>query len=101
MVRSEPVVSPLLNEHIRGCVMNKPLWLLPLLLPVAGAAVAQDAGDCPYLAADSGLTWEHRGGTDYDFCRALRADGTEAFGMNISRQAPFKPKGGNKAERVV
>lgn len=82
--------------------MNKPLWLLPLLLPVAGAVAAQDAsGACPYLAADTGLTWEHRGGADYDFCRALRADGSEAFGLNIARKAPFKPKGGNRAERAT
>ena len=80
--------------------MNKPVWLLPLLLPFAGTAVAQDAGACPYLSADTGLTWEHRGGADSDFCRALRQDGSEAFGMTIAKDAPFKPKGGNRAERV-
>lgn len=81
--------------------MNKPLWLLPLLLPLAGAAAAQDAGACPYLAADTGLTWEHRGGPGSDFCRAIRQDGSEAFGMTIAKDAPFKPKGGNKAENVT
>jgi hypothetical protein len=80
--------------------MNKPIWLLPLLLPLAGAAAAQDAGACPYLAADTGLTWEHRGAAGSDFCRALRADGSEAFGMTIAQDAPFKPKGGNRAEHV-
>ncbi|GAB3090043.1 hypothetical protein [Lysobacter terrae] len=80
--------------------MNKPVWLLPLLLPLAGAAAAQDAGACPYLAADTGLTWEHRGSADSDFCRALRQDGSEAFGMTIAKASPFKPKGGNRAERV-
>ena len=80
--------------------MNKPVWLLPLLLPLAGAAAAQDAGACPYLAADTGLTWEHRGTGDSDFCRALREDGSEAFGLTIAKDAPFKPKGGNRAERV-
>ncbi len=80
--------------------MNKPAWLLPLLLPLAGTATAQDAGACPYLAADTGLTWEHRGSGDSDFCRALRADGSEAFGLTIAKDAPFKPKGGNRAERV-
>ena len=80
--------------------MNKPAWLLPLLLPLAGTAAAQDAGACPYLAADTGLTWEHRGSGDSDFCRALRADGSEAFGLTIAKDAPFKPKGGNRAERV-
>jgi hypothetical protein len=80
--------------------MNKPMWLLPLLLPLAGTAAAQDAGACPYLAADTGLTWEHRGSGDSDFCRALRQDGSEAFGLTIAKDAPFKPKGGNRAERV-
>ena len=80
--------------------MNKPAWLLPLLLPLAGTAAAQDAGACPYLAADTGLTWEHRGSGDSDFCRALRADGSEAFGLTIAKDAPFKPKGGNRAEHV-
>lgn len=82
--------------------MNKPVWLLPLLLPFAGAATAQNAGvACPYLAADTGLTWEYRDSGDTDLCRALRADGSEAFGLMIAREAPFKPKGGNRAERVV
>jgi hypothetical protein len=80
--------------------MNKPAWLLPLLLPLAGTAAAQDAGACPYLAADTGLTWEHRGTGDSDFCRALRGDGSEAFGLTIAKDAPFKPKGGDRAERV-
>lgn len=80
--------------------MNKPVWLLPLLLPLAGTAAAQDAGACPYLAAETGLTWEHRGTGDSDFCRALREDGSEAFGLTIAKDAPFKPKGGNRAERV-
>lgn len=80
--------------------MNKPVWLLPLLLPFAGTAVAQDAGACPYLSADTGLTWEHRASANSDFCRALRQDGSEAFGMTIAKDAPFKPKGGNRAERV-
>lgn len=79
---------------------NRTVWLLPFLLPVAGTAAAQDAGACPYLANDTGLVWEHRGGDDYDFCRALRADGTEAFGMNISREATFR-LGGKRAERIM
>jgi hypothetical protein len=81
--------------------MNKPVWLLPLLLPLAGTAAAQNVGACPYLSAETALTWEHRGNADSDFCRALRADGSEAFGMTIAKQAPFKPKGGNRAERVT
>lgn len=85
----------------RGNAMKKPLWLLPLLLPLAGAAAAQDAAGCPQLPAELGLTWEHRAGPDYDFCRALRADGTEAFGLNIAKDAPFEPLRVNRAERVT
>lgn len=81
--------------------MNKPVWLLPLLLPLAGTATAQNAGACPYLAADTGLTWEHRGSADSDFCRALRADGSEAFGLTIAKDTPFKPRVGSRAERVT
>ena len=80
--------------------MNKPVWLLPLLLPLAGTVAAQNAGACPYLAADTGLTWEHRGSGDSDFCRALRQDGSEAFGLTIAADAPFKPKTSDRAERV-
>ena len=81
--------------------MNKSNWMLSLLLlPLAGTAAAQSAGACPYLDASTGLTWEHRAGPNFDFCRALKADGTEVFGVYISPQAPFKPKNANRAERV-
>lgn len=81
--------------------MKKSYWLLSLLLPLAGTAAAQSAGACPYLDANTGLTWEHRAGPSFDFCRALKADGTEAFGVYIAREAPFKPRGSNKAEEVT
>ncbi|HEY0504957.1 MAG TPA: hypothetical protein VGD42_15860 [Lysobacter sp.] len=61
-------------------------------------AHAQDQGNCPQLPADSGLTWEYRTTGGSDFCRALRADGSEAFGLYISRKANFEPKRGNRAE---
>ncbi len=72
------------------------------LLVLAGMATAnaqaQDQGNCPQLPADSGLAWEYRASGDSDFCRALRADGSEAFGLYISRKANFEPKRGNRAE---
>jgi hypothetical protein len=72
------------------------------LLVLAGLgtanAQAQDQGNCPQLPALSGLTWEYRASGDSDFCRALRADGSEAFGLYISRKANFEPKRGNRAE---
>jgi hypothetical protein len=74
---------------------------LPLLL-MAGAACAQDAataGNCPQLPADAGLTWEARGSDAGDFCRALFADGSEAFGLYITPERSFDPVRRNRAER--
>ena len=75
------------------------------LLVLAGLGMAnahaQEQGNCPQLPAESGLTWEYRASGDSDFCRALRADGSEAFGLYISRKANFEPKRGNRAEPGV
>ena len=74
------------------------------LLVLAGLAANADAqaqGNCPELPADSGLAWEAKSTGDADFCRALRADGSEAFGLYISRKATFEPKRGNRAEAGV
>ena len=59
---------------------------------------AQTASACPVIPASSGLTWEHRPAGDADFCRALRADRTEAFAVFIARKAPFKPQRSDRAE---
>ncbi|MGY1425360.1 hypothetical protein [Lysobacter sp. A289] len=74
---------------------------MSLLLFAAGAAQAQDPGSCPQLPGDTDLTWEHRGMGESDFCRALRSDGSEAFGMYISNEAAFDPKRGNREEADV
>lgn len=50
------------------------------------------------LPADTGLRWEYRGTADTDFCRALRSDGSEAFGLYIAAKQPFEPKRGDRAE---
>jgi hypothetical protein len=42
---------------------------------------------------------EHRV-AGFDFCRAIRG-WQQAFGMTIAKDAPFKPKGGNRAENVT
>lgn len=74
-----------------------------LVLAALGAnAQAQstqvDQGSCPVLPADSGLVWEYRNSGASDFCRAVRADGSEAFGLYIAYKANFEPKRGNRAE---
>ncbi len=81
--------------------MQRLAWLL-LLTTAAAPALAQDPGNCPRLPPESGLTWQHKAiGNDADLCRALRADGSEAFGLYIARDTPFEPKGGDRAEEGV
>lgn len=69
------------------------------LLGAGGHALAQsESTACPLLPADSGLTWEYKAAASTQFCRALRADGTEAFGLYIAQESPFRPARGNRAE---
>jgi len=77
--------------------------LLVLAGSMAGvqAQESNDGGNCPQLPANAGLAWEYKASGDSDFCRALRADGSEAFGLYISRKANFEPKRGNRAEEAV
>lgn len=70
------------------------------LLAVAGMAQAQSAGTCPALPADTGLTWETKTAGATQFCRALRADGSEAFGLYIAKQTAFKPTRSMRAEEA-
>lgn len=82
--------------------MNKSAWLVPVLLVMAAAAQAQNPAACPQLPADAELAWEHQGSGGADFCRALRSDGSEAFGVYIAAESPFSPKRINReAEGVI
>lgn len=78
-------------------------WL-GLLFVLCASAKAQEAepakGNCPMLPASTGLHWEYRGTADSDFCRALREDGSEAFGLYIASKSPFEPKRSNRAEET-
>ncbi|MBA2238795.1 MAG: hypothetical protein H0W24_08900 [Lysobacter sp.] len=69
---------------------------MPVLLVLAAAAQAQNPAACPQLPADAELSWEHRASGDSDFCRALRNDGSEAFGVYIATDSPFSPKRVNR-----
>lgn len=68
-------------------------------LGLAADVAAQQAPSCPQLPSNAGLTWEYRGGGDTDLCRALRADGSEAFGLVISSKPTFEPQRPDRAER--
>ena len=72
---------------------------LPVLLVAAtGVHAQQSTPGCPQLPAGSGLSWEHRATGNSDFCRALREDGSEAFGLYIADESPFEPRRRNREE---
>lgn len=83
--------------------MKTSAFLVPVVLLLsATAAQAQNSAACPQLPADAELTWEHRGSGGADFCRAMRSDGSEAFGVYIANDSPFEPKRRNRdVEGVV
>ena len=68
------------------------------MLLLAGTARAQATGPCPQLPASAGLDWEYSTGPDFVFCRALRADGSQAFGVYLGKESPFEPKRNNRTE---
>jgi hypothetical protein len=82
----------MIKQTIQACVVLAGLGL-------AGSAMAQQTMACPQLPADAGLTWDYHRGGDTDLCRALRADGSEAFGLVISAQPTFEPQRPDRAER--
>jgi hypothetical protein len=72
--------------------MKRSALLMPVLLVMAATGQAQNPAACPQLPASAELAWEHRGSGGADFCRALRSDGSEAFGVHIASDSPFAPK---------
>jgi hypothetical protein len=73
-------------------------WLMAGLF-LSSAVHAQQASPCPQLPADAGLTWDARTTGDSQLCRALRADGSEAFGLYISPKPSFEPARPDRAEQ--
>lgn len=84
--------------------MNRAMIFAPLCaaLVFSSASLAQEPTiqGCPQLPADSGLAWEHRANGASDFCRAVRSDGSEAFGLYISPDPAFEPDRGNREEQA-
>jgi len=82
--------------------MNRmPIVRICLMLAAMGAVggvQAQQANPCPQLPADAGLTWDVGGSAGNQLCRALRADGSEAFGLVLSDKPAFEPQRSDRAE---
>lgn len=109
-----------MNQPTSGSAIvsrSVPALLSVALLALAGAAHAQVAAPqaataqaaapqvlappdaCPQLPANSGLAWQHKASANSDFCRAIREDGSEAFGLYIASDSPFKPNRSDREEQ--
>lgn len=89
------------------------IWLLSFATLWAGHAFAQDTApeatsdptnDCPALpdALTSNISWEVKRFPGILQCNALLQDGgAEAFALTISEESPFKPRRGDRAEKVT
>lgn len=73
----------------------KILFSIPLLLGLTGAVYAQSGGECPRLS-NVQLNWEQRVRGDTLLCRAIRDDGSEAFGVSITPKAPYELRRNNR-----
>lgn len=73
----------------------KILISLPLLLGLAGVAYAQSGAECPRLP-NAQLSWDQRASGDAMLCRAIRTDGSEAFGVSITAEAPYELRRSNR-----
>lgn len=81
--------------------MNNTTTMLALLFGALATsnALAQQAIDCPRLPLSADMHWESRVTGDTAFCRALLADGSEAFGLYISSEPGFRPRDPNRLEQ--
>ena len=81
--------------------MNAKTLLAAAVLLVAGAAQAQSMGTCPTLPANSGLAWDTLGGSDYTFCKAMRAsDGRQVLAVMITTDSTFRPRRPNRLQEA-
>jgi len=84
----------------------KSTWTVLFACLWAGCSHAQTAATdaaarCPSLdgAQSADLRWEAFSTPDMLFCKAVLGEtGEEAFAVTISRDSPFKPRRGNRAE---
>ena len=75
-----------LNARLRRWLACSSVGLL-----CAAPLYAQQAASCPTLPAGSTLQWQEIRNPDLLFCKAVDANGSQAFSVMISRESPFKP----------
>lgn len=82
--------------------LKRLVWLVCLWVGAAYAqTAATDAADCPAIPDETAqiMRWDAVRIPNMLFCRAVLLEtGTEAFAVSISRESPFRPKRGLRAE---
>lgn len=77
------------------------LWAGYAFAQVAGSEATGPAADCPVFpeGIPEPMRWEAMRANDILFCRAITTEtGKEAFTLTFSRESPFRPRRGNRAE---
>lgn len=64
-----------------------------LLSLAAPMSLAQSLSGCPALPIGTGLHWEQSGSASLVICKALDAQGTQAFGVMLTSKEPDGPSG--------
>ncbi|SIQ04786.1 hypothetical protein [Solilutibacter tolerans] len=59
---------------------------------------AQETQGCPQLPANSVLQWQEIRNPDLLFCKAMDANGRQAFTVMVSHESPFNPVRSQRAE---
>lgn len=72
-----------------------------LLLLAAPMCLAQSAMTCPTLPVGTALHWERSGSGSLLICKALDAQGAQAFGVMLTSKAPDKPSGAREEKGVI
>lgn len=80
--------------------MKTKWWLIVLLWPACAFAQASSE-NCPELPAGSGLDWDAAEHTDFVYCKAMRADGSQAFAVMLRAESSFRGERHLREESAV
>jgi len=83
---------------MKACLASAAGLLLSL---VATMSVAQSVNDCPVLPVGTALHWEQSGSASLVICKALDAQGAQAFGVMLTRKEPDKPSGAREEKTKI
>ncbi|TYT25455.1 hypothetical protein FZO89_03805 [Luteimonas viscosa] len=67
-------------------------WLVVAALVLPFHVFAQSTSRCPELPAGADLVWETIEGGDFLYCKAMHADGAQAFAVMLRAESPFRER---------